>query len=210
MYSNLYPGQHYAQQNSTASCNQHPQQNHFSSSSLPTYEALTQALSQQGTSTPFNSNGYQNQYQPQSYPAQPSAYLATSQSQPMSAQHAMQTPASSSYSQTNSFYPAAQAQPAHQMLSTQTSYASSGNSMAHPSASFSSTASAEHQTGSSMFGGDYVTGTDRAVFVVSIRLHMLEHTVTFPVYIGLPSACCLCSRYPRLSCCAHISAFFSA
>lgn len=130
MYSNQHPGQQYSQQYSSASQSQYPQQSQFISSAYPTYNSA-QTQSQQSTAYP--PSAYQNHQQPfQSQYQQ--------QSQHVQAPQHLQT----SHSQPSS---------AH-ALSTQISAPSAGSLMSHSSASLTN-----QQTGASLFGGDYVTGT---------------------------------------------------
>ena len=130
MYSSQHPGQQYSQQYSNASQSQYPQQSQLISSSYPTYNS---AQAQSQPSAAHAPSAYQNLQQP--YQSQ-----YQQQSQHAQAPQHLQT----SHSQTS----------AH-TLSTQVSAAGAGSLMSHASAPLTN-----QQTGASLFGGDYVTGTN--------------------------------------------------
>lgn len=151
-YQHQYPAPQYPQQYSNASSNQFPQQSQFISSSVPSYSSA----SQHGMPDPYNIGAYQHAYQQNSQSAQPASYHAQQHLQPTTSLHA--TPAqymNGTYAQTPVQF-AAHSQPS--ALSSQLSTASSVSSVAPSTASFAHTAIPQQQTGTSVFGSDYITG----------------------------------------------------
>lgn len=147
-YQNNYAGQQYSHSQSSACSNQYPQQSQFISS-IPSYNTA-QTASQQGMANPYNASAYQNQYQQQSQPTQMASHYTQSQLQQAGPAQSM----SGSYTQLPNSY-SMHTQPS--ALSSQLSTTGSASSLA-PSGSFASTTTAQQQTGTSIFGGDYISG----------------------------------------------------